>query len=832
MNNFIKSIQLLALGLLTVFAETTSAQSVFPEQCNSSEVKGNEVIFHCENQIDVQFKLIDEGIFRIWYDQNGFSRNNPSFAVIKEPEKIAVNITEMTNRYEIYTGDLIVRVYKSPFSIKIFDKYQKLIMSDYQDKGFETDSTYIISRKVLKPGEKIYGLGEKNGPLNRVGSTFKMWNSDKPCYGLNEDPLYKSIPFFMSSSGYGLYFDNTFKTVFDFGVENKESYSFSAPGGEMLYYFIYGPEYREIISKYTDLTGQPIMPPDWAMGFSQCRGLLTSEDLTRKIAEGYRQRQIPCDIIYQDIGWTQYLQDFEWHDEKYENPQKMVSDLASDGFKVIVSQDPVISQANQKQWTEADSLGFFAKDIRTGKSYDMPWPWGGNCGVVDFTNPEVADWWGTYQQKVLDDGVRGFWTDMGEPAWSNEEDTDRLFMKHHLGMHEEIHNVYGHTWDKVVTEQFEKRNPNQRIFQMTRSAFAGMQRYTFGWSGDAGNGREVTEGWKKLKAQIPLALSAGMGGIPFWSCDISGYCGDIEDYEEMSELYVRWLQFGVFNPLSRAHHEGNNAVEPWLFGDEATEINKKAIELKYTLFPYIYTYAREAHDTGMPLMRALFLEYPFDKEVENLDTQFFFGKELLVAPVVEEAAATKRVYFPEGIWIDYQNPENQYEGGQWKEIPVKLETIPLFVKKGTIIPTMPVMQYIGQNPDYPLILKVFPPEIYNEAKFMVYEDDGDNNDYKQGSFANRNIKVFTKDNAIEIEYNDTVYQRFSAVERDLYYDVKLEKKPRRITFGKENIKKTRNNLQPGERIEKVKWYWDKSKQMCRIYIPKEMENHKKLKIIF
>ena len=168
----------------------------------------------------------------------------------------------------------------------------------------------------------------------------------------------------------------------------------------------------------------------------------------------------------------------------------------------------------------------FTKDVRTGKTYNMPWPWGGPCGVVDFTNPKVADWWGTYQQKALNALVsRGFWTDMGEPAWSNEDQTDRLFMKHYLGMHEEIHNVYGFTWDKVVTEQFEKRNPNTRIFQMTRSAFAGMQRYTFGWSGDAGNGDNVTAGWGKLNNQIPLALSAGMCGIPFWSCDISGYCG-------------------------------------------------------------------------------------------------------------------------------------------------------------------------------------------------------------------------------------------------------------------------------------------------------------------
>lgn len=228
----------------------------------------------------------------------------------------------------------------------------------------------------------------------------------------------------------------------------------------------------------------------------------------------------------------------------------------------------------------------------------MPWPWGGNCGVVDFTLPAVADWWGAYQQKPIDDGIAGFWTDMGEPAWSNEEQTERLVMKHHLGMHDEIHNVYGLTWDKVVKEQFEKRNPNRRVFQMTRAAFAGLQRYTFGWTGDCGNGDDVTQGWGQMANQIPVLLSAGLGIIPFTTCDITGYCGDIENYPAMAELYTRWIQMGAFNPLSRIHHEGNVAVEPWLFGEEAEKNAKAAIKLKYRLLPYIYTYAREAHETG------------------------------------------------------------------------------------------------------------------------------------------------------------------------------------------------------------------------------------------
>ncbi len=813
------------VGIIQVQAENSK-----PGACHSYQTQGNKVIFNCENNIQVEVENISSGILRIWFDTDGFKRNNESFAVVKKgDENSTINVSEQPGSYEIYTGDLIVRIEKSPFQIRVFDKYQKLLMEDFQERGFVADSIEISSFKTLKPGERIYGLGEKNGLLDRVGSRFKMWNSDKPCYATNEDPLYKSIPFFMSSSGYGIFFDNTYKTEYDFGVESGNYYSFSSPGGEMEYYFIYGPTYKQMISRYMELTGKPIMPPAWALGFAQCRGLLTSEHLTREIAKGYRDRQIPCDIIYQDIGWTQYLQDFEWRNGNYDDPEKMLSDLETEGFKVIVSQDPVISQANKSQWQEADSLGYFVTDIRTGKTYDMPWPWGGNCGVVDFTNPKVAYWWGDYQQKVLDDGVRGFWTDMGEPAWSNEESFDRLNMKHHLGMHNEIHNVYGLTWDKVVSEQFEKHNPNTRIFQMTRAAFAGMQRYTFGWSGDSGNGNDVTNGWKQMEAQLPMALSAGMCGIPFWTTDISGYCGEITDYEAMSELYVRWLQFGAFNPLSRIHHEGNNAVEPWLFGEDTERIVKETIELKYRLFPYIYSYAREAHDTGLPLMRALILEFPDDPEVANLDSEFMFGQKLLVAPVLEEGAAFKKVYLPEGEWIDFNDPQNTFTGNQWMDYPVELETIPMFVKEGAIIPQMPVMQFIGQRIDYPLLISVFPAGINKKASFNVYEDDGETNNYKSDVFVKRKIQCLTKRTGLEINYKEAVSNGFVAQNRNLVYQVHMAKKPASVLLsGKKlktfRLKKTENIL--SDTIEKAEWNWDEESQTCVIRIPSSLVEQK------
>ena len=453
----------------------------------------------------------------------------------------------------------------------------------------------------------------------------------------------------------------------------------------------------------------------------------------------------------------------------------------------------------------------------------MPWPWGGNCGVVDFTKPEVADWWGRYQQKPLNDGVRGFWTDMGEPAWSNEDATDRLFMKHHLGMHDEIHNVYGLTWDKVVKEQFEKYNPDKRVFQMTRAAYAGLQRYTFGWSGDAGNGNNVLDGWDQLANQVTMSLSSGMGGIPFWACDISGYCGDITDHTAMAELYTRWMQFGIFNPLSRAHHEGNHAAEPWMFGEEAEKNSRAAIQLKYQLFPYIYTYAREAYDKGLPIMRALLLEYPNDPEIFKTDGQFLFGKELLVAPVVKKGAVTQKVYLPEGEWIDFNNNKTVYEGEQWITYKAPLNTIPLFVKKGSIIPTMPVMNYIHEKEDYPVSLQVYPANENQEASFELYEDDGESLDYQKDIYAKTKFSCVTKKGSYELKISIREDRGYVIPKgRNIIIKLHTDRKPTAVVKGKTKLAFSgmTNFLKNSEKdFISLSWSWDEKTGTCLVKAP-------------
>lgn len=368
--------------------------------------EGNKIVFHAADGSALSLHVLAADMVKVWFDPTAtFTRRNPSFAVVNEQpdSSLTFDLHEESNAWELFTPQLRIRMNKKPMQLQIFDKWQKLIFSDYQEQGHLADGSATSARKLLRSDEQFYGLGEKSGPLNRRGRSYTMWNSDRPCYSISEDPLYKSIPFFMSSYNYGIFLDNTYKTQFDFGEQSNDYYSFDAPDGPFIYYFIHGKDYKQILSRYIDLTGKPILPPKWAFGFAQSRGLYTKEAQALEIAAEFRRRQIPCDIIYQDIGWTQHLQDFEWREGNYSNPEQMLTTLREQGFRVILSQDPVISQNNRRQWAEADSLGFFVRDVRTGTTYDMPWPWGGNCGVVDFTLPAVADWWGAYQQKPLDE---------------------------------------------------------------------------------------------------------------------------------------------------------------------------------------------------------------------------------------------------------------------------------------------------------------------------------------------------------------------------------------------------------------------------------------------
>ena len=748
------SILAYALGLVllapAVCPAPVAAQHV--GGCDGYEQVGARIVFACDGGARVAVRPLSDDVVEVWASAGGaFERANASFAVVRDTLG-AVPVPAVTDRgdhWEIAAGALVLRAQKSPFALAYYDRGGRLLGGDDAGGAYAWEGEAWTWRRRIEPGEQVLGLGEKSGALVRNGRTFTMWNSDLPCYDPATDPLYKSIPFYLSTRSYGVFVDNTYRTVFDVGETDAHRLSVRADGGPLVYYVIGGGP-AEALDRYTQLTGRPMLPPKWAFGYAQSRGFYTNEPLTRAVAATLRARRIPADIIYQDIGWVEELQNFEWNPDRYDDPEGMLADLEAQGFKVIVSQDPIVSRRNEAQWKELADAGLFVRDRRTGDVYDMPWPWGGNGALVDFTREGAADYWGALQQKVVDQGVDGFWTDMGEPAWSNLDAPDRLFMQHAAGPHAEIHNVYGHTWDAIVTGEWRRRNGNRRIFQMTRAAYAGMQRFTTGWSGDSGCEEDILNGWSRLADQVRIAQSAGLGGLAFWSSDISGYCGDIHDYAAFAPLYVRWMQFGMFNSLSRVHHNGDWAVEPWQFGDAVEDMVRDAVELRYRLIPYLYTYARQSYDTGLPVMRPLVLDYPDDAEALKADTQFLFGEALLVAPVVTEGTA-RDVYLPAGVWIDYNDPSRREEGGRWITVEAPLGETPVWVKEGAVVPTMPVMQYIHEKPVYPLVVELFPHRSAGRATFELYEDDGTTYAYETDAGSRTPFAVETTEAGWQIE---------------------------------------------------------------------------------
>ena len=331
------------------------------------KLSDREYVFEAGNEAKVLLRFCSPGVVRVEYAFDGqFLRESPTPAVVHENlAEVNLLLEEDGRAFDIHTGSIRLVVEQEPFCIKAYDNYQTMLVSDIPG-GYRKEGDRIICTKNLARNESIFGLGEKGGLLERRGGIYTMWNSDKPCYCIDEDPLYKSIPFFMSSRRYGIFFDNSWRTTFDFS--HRDSYTFEADGGAMVYYIIAGEDYKDILRQYVALTGKPVMPPRWALGFSQCRGLYTWQDQALEVARRFRSLGIPCDVIYQDIGWTQNLQDFTWREGHYSNPRAMLDTLHSLGFHMVVSQDPVISQRNTRQWAEADSLGLFAKDSRTGRS--------------------------------------------------------------------------------------------------------------------------------------------------------------------------------------------------------------------------------------------------------------------------------------------------------------------------------------------------------------------------------------------------------------------------------------------------------------------------------
>lgn len=627
------------------------------------------------------------------------------------------------------------------FTRQISERFIEVLKAEGHEVPEASDFHYPVEVvKKMQGDEKFYGLGDKTGFLNKRDYEYENWNSDIP-QAHTEDyrALYKSIPFLITLSGngvYGLFFDNTYKSYLNLGKENEGYFYYGAEAGNLDYYMIAGEKMTDVVCGYTYLTGRTPLPQLWTLGYHQSRwGYESAEDI-REVAEKYRELKIPCDTIHFDIDYMDGYRVFTWNNKEFGEPGAIIAEIAEKGFKTVCIIDPGVKlDEGYEKYDEGIAGDYFAKTPEGEVYVNAVWP--GDAVYPDFGKQEVRDWWGGSQKFLTDLGVRGTWNDMNEPAsFRGELPKDVVFTDEDMPLpHAAMHNIYGHLMSKATYGGLKKAD-GKRPFVITRACYAGTQKYSTVWTGDN------QSLWAHLQMAVPQLCNLGMSGFAFAGTDVGGFGADCTP-----ELLCRWVQVGAFSPLFRNHSsKGSTYQEPWQFDEKTIAINRKFIELRYRLLPYFYDLFHVCEETGLPVIRPLVLHYEDDSETWNLNGEFLVGENLLVAPVLEQGMTKKLVYLPEGIWYDFET-KKPYEGKRYYMVDAPLDTCPMFVKEGTILPTFEPMQYVGEKPLDVLRLMVFP----GEGRYVHYQDNGEDFAYRNGEY---NLYEFThreEDGAEEVE---------------------------------------------------------------------------------
>lgn len=626
-------------------------------------------------------------------------------------------------------------------------------------QGFATSSTDIRLTRSLTSNERIYGLGERTGDMNKRGQAFPIWNIDPhKGHNPNTETMYTSIPFYLGLTvadgrAYGVLLDHTGPISMDIGKADSSHIHMTVQGDSLVVYFLSGPTPADVMRQYTDLTGHMPLPPRWTLGHHQCKWGYLSAQQVREVTQKFRERNHPCDAFWLDIDYMDGYRNFTWNPDTFPQPAQLTHDLHEQGFHLITILDPGTKIDEQytiyQQGMEQD---YFCRYENGAIFTGNVWP--GACVFPDFSQSQVRAWWGNLYQNLLNVGVDGIWNDMDEPALTNmmmpdepaeptepvtTTDTKSNTMPDnvlHLAggdqptgpdgwstLHKFFHNAYGMEMARATYEGLLRLQPNKRPFVMTRSGTAGMQRYAALWTGDN------TSQWQDILMAIPMCLNLGMSGVAFTGVDIGGFW-EASD----GELLVRFAQLGALLPFCRNHNAlGNPDQEPWAFGEPFESAYRTAMTVRYTLLPYLYTLFRQAATTGTPIIRPLYYHYPQDEQACDVQDEFLVGDTLLSAPIYEQGATSRQVYLPEGTWLDYWTGQ-EYAGRGWSDMAAPIEHWPLLIRGNSILPTGPMMQFVDQSPTDPLTFTCY-MTTDGLANYTLYEDDGSTLAYQQGTHA-------------------------------------------------------------------------------------------------
>lgn len=692
--------------------------------------------------------VYSEAIVRIQLTRDDFFETF-SYSVISSPAATSLQITDSPDVIRLTTPKVVLLVRKNPLTFHFQNLQGETINQDEDAFGTSWIGDQVTTYKKIQEGERFIGLGEKTGPLDRRGFGYTHWNTDNFGYTAGSDPLYCSTPFYIGvhhNLAYGIFFDNTHKTYFNFGASNDRFSSFSADAGEMNYYFIYGNGIRDIIRNYTSLTGRMEMPPLWSIGYQQCRYSYYPDKEVINVANTFREKEIPADAIVFDIHYMEQYKIFTWSKKDFSDPVKLLSRLREMGFNVVVMCDPGIKvEKGYHAYEEGIKEDVFIK-YPDGKPYTgQVWP--GWCHFPDFTRPATRAWWKEQFREYVEQGVAGFWNDMNEIAtWGNmlPENVEMDFEGEKSTMRRG-RNLYGFQMARSTYEGTKALLGNKRPFNLTRSGFSGIQRYAAVWTGDNVAYDE------HMMLGVRLVNSMGLTGIPFAGYDVGGFVGDAN-----TKLFARWISIGAFSPFFRGHSMINSRdSEPWSYGEEVEQISRNYIRFRYQLLPYLYSLFYEASENGMPVQRSLAIDYSHDHRIyeHQFQHQYLFGPSFMVVPV-ESNKEFVRVYFPKGnTWYSLYNGE-KHSGHSDVILESPLHRLPVFVKSGAIIPMQPVIASTQEKTGQ-LIIHLYAGEADNE--FLLFEDDGISYDYQKGAFAKRLLRYEAQSNTFSIEASQGSY---------------------------------------------------------------------------
>jgi len=713
------------------------------------------VTLHCDDNSQVQLTILAPDLIRV---RAAFTKPIPardhSWAVAKENwptprwkiEETAASIT-------ITTDELEAVIRRSPLLIEFRDaRTHQLLNADERPMSYDAKGSlanimfdpkagmFVAAAKKLGFDEHFYGLGEKAARLDKRRSSFINWNSDTPGYLEGRDPIYQTIPFYIGLQrgiAYGIFFDNSYRSYFNFGQSSQQRVWFGAEGGELNYYFFYGPSIKKILARYADLTGHLQLPPLWALGNQQSRWSYYPDTMVEAVVNEYRKRDLPLDVVHLDIDYMNGYRVFTFNQERFPDPKALTEKLSRQGVKVVTIVDPGIKHPTDKNeryhaFDQGLEKNFF-QHRRNGDLF-VPRVWPGESVFVDYTLPEARQWWGDLHRVYTDNGIAGIWNDMNEPSdFVDQTGKNQLdvvsYDEGEKTTHAKNRNTFALLMSRATYEGLERLRPDRRPYVITRAAYAGIQRYATMWTGD------TNSTWEALALNIPMFTSLGLSGEPFVGSDVGGFIG-----RGNGELLVRSYQVSFLAPFCRNHKviDGYDQ-EPWRFGKYYEDIIRKYLKLRYALLPFLYSALEEAHRSGVPPFRPLLLNYQDDASTYNLDDQFMIGDDLLVAPILKPDVTRRLVYLPSGTWYDYWT-NKKYTGGTMISVDAPLDTVPMFVRGGAIIPTGPAVNYVGEKPVDPITFNIYPDE-NGLASTSLYEDDGLSPAYKTGAFRRTAVRV-------------------------------------------------------------------------------------------